>query len=482
MHSKPNNSKTFFRKYVFGLVVMIMLSVFIMPQKSHAFLSWDWIVGKIKDAPERICNPTIAMFQDIANDQPQQSIIRFGYNYDTVRFLKVFYNVFGVSPDNAIRCISTIPLTNVSLIGAACLFVTGASATANCGNFVLGYNSNPNSLEKYASNPGNGSLISLYYKMDGALKGLGNPLDLNYFAYKTFERTPFVGRALAAQGGNAYGAPFVGSIYFAWVIIRNLAFGVFALLMLIVGVMMINRTRLNPQTVVTIQYALPKIIIAIILIAFSYPIGAMIVTIAWYIRGVLFSVVFSQGVKAVVAAFGDLAHQYFSADFSVNIGLLVAQILLSVFLILGVAPLALLIVLILCLIIVVQFILCVVKQGIYYVKMLMEVILSPVVFVYSAFPGNDDAVMGWFKKMLAYTLSIIVLSVMPVLVIFIALVIALGLEGPSIQGYGLGLIFSNAAGMIGMVAGAMVTYVGLSMTLKLPAQIEETLTGKKKRK
>jgi hypothetical protein len=296
MNRKPTNSRKIFGKYLSSFMMVLVLSAFVMPRTSHAFLSWDWIQSKFD--PDTYCNPSIKMFEDIAHDQPQQSIVRFGYNYDTVRFLKIFYNIFGVSPDNAIRCLTSFPGTSIGLIGAACEALTGVSASPDCGNFVLGYNSDPNNPNSYASVPGNGSLLSFYYKAGAALKDAGNPFDLNYFAYKSFERTPFVGKAMAAATNN-YGAPLVTDVYFAWVIVRNLAFGVFALLMLVVGIMMINRTKLNPQAVVTIQYALPKIIISIILIAFSYPIGAMIVTLTFGVQRALTSIVFSQGIHGV---------------------------------------------------------------------------------------------------------------------------------------------------------------------------------------
>jgi hypothetical protein len=265
--------------------------------------------------------------------------------------------------------------------------------------------------------------------------------------------------------------------------VRNLAFGIFALLMLVVGVMMINRTRLNPQAVVTIQYALPKIVISIILIALSYPIGAILVTTVWYVRGALINIVFTTGKATLEQQFASMASSYYSNNVTFNMGLLVVQILLSVLLVFGVGILGLILVLVLGLLIIVQWILCLVKMIIYYLKMLFEVVLAPVSFVYAAIPGNDDALMAWFKKMLAYSLSIFVLSALPILVIFIALSISLGLQGDTgISGQGLGAIFSLASSSVAVVAGAFITYVGFSMTLKLPAQIEETITGVKKKR
>ena len=123
MNSKPTNSKKVIGKYLSGLVAVLAISAFVVPQTSYAFFApWEKILTAIEAAPERLCSPAQALFTDIAIDQPQQSIVRFGYNYDTVRFLKIFYNVFGVSPDNAVRCVTH----NIPILSLACEAATGA--------------------------------------------------------------------------------------------------------------------------------------------------------------------------------------------------------------------------------------------------------------------------------------------------------------------------------------------------------------------
>jgi hypothetical protein len=466
------NTKKTSTKY-FGSLVVTLLLVITLPQKSYAFFApWDVIKSALDGSlGERICSPTNAIFKDIAIDQPQQSIVRFGYNYDTVRFLKIFYNIFGVSIDNAIRCtINKAPFAG-TLGNAACTVVTGASLDpAVCNNFILSYNGEQ---KNYALGGGNGSLLSFYYTLDSTLRNIGNPLDLNYFAQRSFNKVPFVGRALA-QGAN-FTTPLVDEVYFAWVIVRNLALGVFAILMLVVGAMMINRTRLSAQAVVTIQYSLPKIIIAIILIVFSYPIGALITTATYYLAQGLIQLVIAQGFDTFLQ---ELGANYVSSAGQLNIGLIIGHLALSVLSVFSVGIFIYIVVFILSIIMLIQQIMIFVKAAITYVKMIMEIVLSPVSFVYSAIPGNDAVITGWFKKMLAYALSFCALSALPPLVIWIALSIMVNMAPTTALGF-VGSILTGGAAM-GVLAGAVVSYVGFSMTLKLPAQIEETLTGKKK--
>jgi len=474
MYNRTRKSTHKVQKYLYSIVLMFIVSFFIVPRASYAILSWDRIQS-LTD-PNRFCNPTKKIFEDIAKDQPQQSIVRFGYNYDSVRTLKIFYNVFGVSPDNAIRCIGVIPITNFSLTGKFCEVLTGMDPEAACGNFMLGYNGG---MDGNASIPERKGLLGLYLTTKESVDRLGNPLDLNYFAYKTTEKIPFVGKALAQTTETQYKAPIVDNVYYAWKLVRNLCFGVFALLMLVVGIMMINRTKLSTQSVVTIQYALPKIIIAIILITFSYPIAALMTTFFYHLGSVLSGAIFSFGWGDITQQIKD---QYFSGtDF--KFGAFVLQILLSVIVTLGVSMVAILLSLILIFLILIQMIMILVKFFVYYVKMILQIVLAPVSFVYYAIPGNDDAATGWFKKMLALGLSITVLRAVPTLVFFIATTVVISYPETSMGGNGWGItdmLTFNSPAVWMLALPLMIVYMGLSMTLKLPAQIEEVLTGKKK--
>ncbi len=62
-----------------------------------------------------------------------------------------------------------------------------------------------------------------------------------------------------------------------WKAFRNIAYALLAVIMIVVGFMVMFRRKIDPKTVVTVQNAIPRIVIALLLVTFSYAIvGIMI--------------------------------------------------------------------------------------------------------------------------------------------------------------------------------------------------------------
>lgn len=62
-----------------------------------------------------------------------------------------------------------------------------------------------------------------------------------------------------------------------WKAFRNVAYALLAAIMIIVGFMVMFRKKIDPKTVVTVQNAIPRVVIALLLVTFSYAIvGVMI--------------------------------------------------------------------------------------------------------------------------------------------------------------------------------------------------------------
>lgn len=62
-----------------------------------------------------------------------------------------------------------------------------------------------------------------------------------------------------------------------WKVFRNIAYLLFILVFMAVGIMIMLRRRLNPQTVISVQAALPGLVIGLVLVTFSYFIAALII-------------------------------------------------------------------------------------------------------------------------------------------------------------------------------------------------------------
>ena len=67
----------------------------------------------------------------------------------------------------------------------------------------------------------------------------------------------------------------------AWVVFRNFAYILFVLVFLVIGVAIMLRVRVDPRTVMTIQNQIPKLIIGIILVTFSFAIAGLLIDFMW---------------------------------------------------------------------------------------------------------------------------------------------------------------------------------------------------------
>lgn len=73
-----------------------------------------------------------------------------------------------------------------------------------------------------------------------------------------------------------------------WSAMRDLAYGLFAIIMVAIGIMIIARKEVSPRLVVTLTSALPKIVMGLVLITFSYPIVAFFVDLMQYATEAMF--------------------------------------------------------------------------------------------------------------------------------------------------------------------------------------------------
>jgi len=64
-----------------------------------------------------------------------------------------------------------------------------------------------------------------------------------------------------------------------WKTFRNIAYLAFVIIFVVIGFMIMFRTKINPQTVISIQNALPRIVVTPLLITFSYAIAGFMVDI-----------------------------------------------------------------------------------------------------------------------------------------------------------------------------------------------------------
>lgn len=92
-----------------------------------------------------------------------------------------------------------------------------------------------------------------------------------------------------------------------WKAFRNLAFSLYIIIFAVIGFMIMFRTKVNAQTVITIQNAIPNLIITLILITFSYAIVGFLVDIMYF---AMYFVVFLAGANGLLDANQAIKHLF----------------------------------------------------------------------------------------------------------------------------------------------------------------------------
>ena len=136
-------------------------------------------------------------------------------------------------------------------------------------------------------------LASLMFSSDRSLSGFGYVKNL----VNKLNPVSTVKAQSASPGFGAGSALY--SVVFLWKAVRNISFFLFVIVAIIFSFMIMFRVKLSPQVVVTIQSALPKIIISLILVTFSYAIAGLMVDLMYVIMGL-----FASLMSASTANFG----------------------------------------------------------------------------------------------------------------------------------------------------------------------------------
>lgn len=93
------------------------------------------------------------------------------------------------------------------------------------------------------------------------------------------------------------GAAVLNPILSLWQVSRNISYVIMIIIFVVIGIMVMFRNRINPQTVITAQTALPGLVIGLILITFSYFLAGLISDMAFVgtnVVGYYFSAVKGQ--------------------------------------------------------------------------------------------------------------------------------------------------------------------------------------------
>jgi len=105
-----------------------------------------------------------------------------------------------------------------------------------------------------------------------------------YWAYSGLQNAGFVPKTYAAEGiGFAAIKPFIN----IWKVFRDISYMLLVLVLIAIGFMIMFRAKINPQTVISVENSLPKIVVALLLITFSFPIAGFLIDLTYISIGII---------------------------------------------------------------------------------------------------------------------------------------------------------------------------------------------------
>ncbi len=106
------------------------------------------------------------------------------------------------------------------------------------------------------------------------------------WAYTGLQSAGFIPKTYAAEGiGFASIKPYAN----LWKIFRDLSYMVLVIILIAIGFMVMFRTKINPQTIISVENSLPKIIMSLILITFSFAIAGFLIDLMYVVIILLIS-------------------------------------------------------------------------------------------------------------------------------------------------------------------------------------------------
>jgi hypothetical protein len=102
---------------------------------------------------------------------------------------------------------------------------------------------------------------------------------------------------------QANGIGFTGltPLLHAWVVFRNVVYLLFVFIFILIGLAIMMRIKIDPRTVMTIQNQIPKIIISLILVTFSFAIAGFLIDMMWVSTYAVINIMHQADDKIVVA-------------------------------------------------------------------------------------------------------------------------------------------------------------------------------------
>ncbi len=244
----------------------------------------------------------------------------------------------------------------------------------------------------------------------------------SYLAHvsQNLQKHKIIPSALAAnEGGVGFNtfSPFLS----IWLAVRNLAYFIMVIFFIIYGFMMMLRVNLGQKTVISVQLAIPKLVVTLLIITFSYAIAGFLFDMMYVVIYLVLNYLASQKLiilgttwRPAVAAsgFGSVG---LVGSFFINYLVSVQATILGVLnLVLGgtssaiggvltvafAGSIDIIIAIILMIAVLIAYVKLFVKLIGCFISLVISIITGPLTLLGNAFPGSN-VIGNWFRNILA---------------------------------------------------------------------------------
>lgn len=267
-----------------------------------------------------------------------------------------------------------------------------------------------------------GKMIGMLFQNQPASTG-------SYLAYVTqnLQRHKVMPQALAASPGIGFAtfSPFLT----IWIAFRNLAYLGLVVFFIVYGFMMMFRVNLGQKTVISVQLAIPKLIVTLLIITFSYAIVGLMFDLMWVVIFFFIGYLGNQGLiyngptwhpAALAGGMGGviislIINSLFAGPAAIFgvLSLILGGTIAGLGTIVSVmGPIGQLVSLIIIIAVLISYVKLFFKLISAFISVVISLITAPLVLLGNAFPGSS-AIGTWFRSIVAN------LSVFPVTILLL---------------------------------------------------------------
>ncbi len=331
-------------------------------------------------------------------------------------------NLLQIPLQSSIGCISTDIQQNADSIT---INPDGSVSGGGCGNsgaIKVLENFDPNAEVGQTANAENntwGGVLVITENVGSRLyTETGNMVSFKNYAKNELAQIPLIGTKTtqAAWWGVTLNKVSLGEAFFKlWKSSRNISYYLIIIPTIFLGFAIMFRAQINPQTQITLLNIIPRLLIVMLLITFSYPIAAIMVKLAEPIADIVIKIIwdtvfsvptnfFNIGSTAVFAGLGGILLAV--------IGSLGSLALVGGVLIGGIGIFILLLVVIWVVAFIISAIRYLIGVAILTIKIGLLIGFGPLVILVSAFPGREPLLKNYFMTLVSNIFGLSLMSIL----------------------------------------------------------------------